>query len=141
MTISPKSIGSLTAVIKITGHTQPFLPAFVHVIVYSSFGTFLERMGFIDNYNYYNFLRRYRCRHVKINYIKSGRLYSYLQELEVLNIYINAYKIEIDQARKSKLKTFMVETQYWSPESDKVKQFRAFLKTIENKVHEFLKSG
>ena len=80
--------------------------------------------------------------HVETNYIKSGRLYSYLQELEVLNIYINAYNIEIDQARKSKLKTFMVETQYWSPESDKVKQFRAFLKAIENKVHEFLlKSG
>jgi hypothetical protein len=76
--------------------------------------------------------------HVETNYIRSGGLYSYLQELEVLNIYINAYNIEIDQARKSKLKRFMVETQYWSPESNKVKQFRAFLKAIENKVHEFL---
>ena len=76
--------------------------------------------------------------HIETNYIRSGLLYSYLQELEVLNIYINAYNIEFDRARKSKLKTYMVETQYWHPESDKVKEFLRFLKAIEYKVKEFL---
>jgi hypothetical protein len=76
--------------------------------------------------------------HIETNYIKSGRFYSYLQELELLNIYINAYNVEADPAKKDKLKTYMAEAQFWNPGTDKVKHLINFLNTVEKKAQDFL---